>query len=181
MVGEANAKARFESVVVPHLSDAYALARWLTGNRTDAEDIMQEACLRAYRAIGTFAGGSSRAWLLKIVRNEAYTALRKNNGTVVSLDVLDAGERAAVDLGGNLGGAAVANPEAELLAKADIQQLESAISALPVEFRESLVLRDIQGMEYREIAQVTAVPVGTVMSRLARARRRVAATIRANG
>jgi RNA polymerase sigma factor (sigma-70 family) len=99
----------------------------------------------------------------------------------VSIDALDARERAAVDLGGNIGGTTVANPEVELLAKADIHQLESAISALPVEFRESLVLRDIQGMEYREIAQVTAVPVGTVMSRLARARRRVAATIRANG
>ena len=178
MVGDVNEKARFESVVVPHLPDAYALARWLTGNRADAEDIVQEACLRAYRAIGTFAGGSSRAWLLTIVRNEAYTALRKNNSTLVSLDALEGRDRAAVDLGGNIGAATVPNPEVELLAKADVHQLESAIRALPAEFRETLVLRDIQGMEYREIAQVTAVPVGTVMSRLARARRRVAATIK---
>jgi RNA polymerase sigma-70 factor (ECF subfamily) len=180
-MSDASAKARFESVVVPHLPDAYALARWLTGNRADADDIVQEACLRAYRAISTFAGGSSRAWLLTIVRNEAYTALRKNNITLVSMEALDTRERAAVDLGGHIGGATVASPEVELIARADVRQLESAISALPVEFRESLVLRDIQGLEYREIAQVTAVPVGTVMSRLARARRRIAAAIKASG
>ena len=179
MVSDANNKARFESVVVPHLPEAYSLARWLTGNRADAEDIVQEACLRAYRAIITYAGGSSRAWLLTIVRNEAYTALRKNKVSLVSMDALDTRERAAVDLGGHVGGAPVASPEVELLAKADIYQLESAIDALPLEFREALVLRDIQGLEYREIAQIIAVPVGTVMSRLARARRRVAAIIKA--
>jgi RNA polymerase sigma-70 factor (ECF subfamily) len=173
-------KARFDSVVVPHLAEAFALARWLTGNRADAEDIVQDACLRAYRAVNTFSGGSSRAWLLAIVRNEAYTALRKKNSVVfLPIDELNANDRAAIDHGGGFGCSSNSTPEHELLAKADAAQLETAISALPVEFREPLVLRDIQGLEYREIAQVTAVPVGTVMSRLARARRRVIAMIHA--
>lgn len=169
-------KARFASVVTPHLGDAFALARWLTGDRADAEDVVQEACLRAFRAIGSFAGGNTRAWVLTIVRHTAYSWLGKNRRpVVVVVDDLEAVERAQAERGENLG--AAATPESELIAKADAARLEAAIATLPVQFRETLVLRDIHGLDYREIAQVTDVPVGTVMSRLARARRRLIETI----
>jgi RNA polymerase sigma factor (sigma-70 family) len=168
-------KARFARVVLPHLADAYALARWLTGDRADAEDVVQEACLRAFRFIGGFAGGNARAWTLTIVRNTAYTWLEKNRTTVITaVDDIIATERIRAnptELGP--GGTYAVNPESNLIAKADTAQLETAIASLPVPFRETLVLRDIQGLEYREIAQITGVPIGTVMSRLARARQRL--------
>ena len=173
MSGE-NEKARFARVVMPHLAEAYALARWLTRDRMDAEDVVQEASLRAFRAIGNFAGGNARAWLLTIVRHTAYSWLGKNRRPfIVAVDDLAAVEVAQADLGMDIGGLSAATPEAELIAKADAARLEAAIAALPPQFRETLVLRDIQGLDYREIAQVTEVPVGTVMSRLARARRRL--------
>src|SRR5215472_16838466 len=150
-------QARFASVVLPHLADAYALARWLTGDRADAEDVVQEACLRAFRGIGGFAGVNARAWVLTIVRHAAYTWLGKNrSASLVMVDDLEAVEQAPQ------------TPEAELIAKADARRLEAAIAELPVPFRETLVLRDIQGLDYREISEVTKVPIGTVMSRLAR-------------
>jgi RNA polymerase sigma-70 factor (ECF subfamily) len=177
MVGEDN-KARFDIVVAPHLADAFAFARWLAGNRTDAEDILQEACLRAFRAIGTFSGGNARAWVLTIVRRTAYSWLSKNRlAVVVAIDDLNPKERAVVEGGGDRDSLNVATPEAELIAKTDATRLEGAIAALPLEFRETFVLRDLQGLEYREIAEVTAVPLGTVMSRLARARRRLIESI----
>ena len=167
-------KARFANVVTPHLADAFALARWLTGNRADAEDVVQDACLRAYRAIGTFAGGNARAWVLTIVRHTAYTWLRRNrSASLVMVDDLEAVEHAQA----NPGDLDRPTPETELIAKADAARLEAAIAELPVPFRETLVLRDIQGLDYREIASVTQVPIGTVMSRLARARRRLMAGI----
>ena len=163
-------RARFAAVVQPNLDDAFALARWLTGNRSDAEDVVQEACLRAYRAIGTFAGGNARAWVLTIVRHTAYTWLRRNrSASLVMVDDLEAVERAHVDPGDR----EKATPETELIAKADAARLETAIAELPAPFKETLVLRDVQGLDYREIAQITEVPIGTVMSRLARARRRL--------
>jgi len=163
-------RARFAAVVQPNLDDAFALARWLTGNRTDAEDVVQEACLRAYRAIGTFAGGNARAWMLTIVRHTAYTWLRRNrSASLVMVDDLEAVERAHADPGDQ----EKATPETELIAKADAARLETAIADLPAPFKETLVLRDVQGLDYREIAQITDVPIGTVMSRLARARRRL--------
>jgi RNA polymerase sigma factor (sigma-70 family) len=172
-------KVRFGRVVLPHLGDAYALARWITGHRADAEDVVQEACLRAFRAIGGFSGGNARAWTLTIVRNTAYSWLSKNrSAVVVSVDDLEATERAfakPTDIG--TGESYAANPETDLIAKADAAQLEAAIAALPAQFRETLVLRDIQGLDYREIAAVTEVPVGTVMSRLARARQRLIDTL----
>jgi RNA polymerase sigma factor (sigma-70 family) len=170
-------KARFANVVVPHLADAYALARWLTGDRADAEDVVQEASLRAFRAIGGFAGGNARAWVLTIVRNTAYSWLGKNRRpTVVSVSDFEAVEQAQAQGSGDVE-ANSTTPETELIAKADAVRLEAAIAALPEQFRETLVLRDIQGLDYREIAQVTDVPVGTVMSRLARARRRLIAAL----
>ncbi len=171
-------KARFTRVVMPHLADAYALARWLTGDRMDAEDVVQEASLRAFRAIGGYAGGSARAWVLTIVRHTAYSWLSKNRRpTLVAVDDLAAVEQAQAKHGGNPDDPGAATPEAELIMKADAAQLEAAIAALPEQFRETLVLRDIQGLDYREIAQVTEVPIGTVMSRLARARRRLIESI----
>jgi len=179
MSGDDNT-ARFERIVQPHLGDAYALARWITGDRADAEDVVQEACLRAFRAIGGYAGGNTRAWMLTIVRNTAYTWLARNRSAVVmavddlvSIESANAGQAAT-------SGRYDANPEAELIAKADAARLEAAIKALPPQFRDTLVLRDIQGLDYREIAAVTEVPVGTVMSRLARARQRLIEAIAAD-
>jgi RNA polymerase sigma-70 factor (ECF subfamily) len=166
--------SRFANVVMPHIDDAYRLARWLTGNSTDAEDVVQDASLRAFRAIRGFAGGSARAWLLSIVRNTAYSWLRKNRpAAVVTVDDLEAVELAQA----KPGDPDTPTPEATLLAKVDAEQLRAAIAALPAPFRETLVLRDIEGLDYREIAQATEVPIGTVMSRLARARGRLTATL----
>ena len=163
-------QARFATVVVPHLAEAFALACWLTGNRTDAEDVVQEASVRAFRAIGSFSGVNARAWVLAIVRNTTYSWLAKNR----KLDLIDAEcdvESASVT---------TYTPETVLIAKAEAGRLEAAVAALPLEFREVLVLRDVQGLEYREIAEVTGLPVGTVMSRLARTRRRLIDAIRAD-
>jgi RNA polymerase sigma-70 factor (ECF subfamily) len=167
-------KTMFDTVVTPHLADALALARWITRNRADAEDIMQEACLRAFRSIHNCAGKNPRAWVLAIVRNTAFSWLEKNRRPdVVAIDDLEARERARLDRAGDWSGASAATPEAELIAKADIAQLRAAIEHLPVEYRETIVLRDIHGLDYREIAEVVAAPIGTVMSRLSRARRLV--------
>lgn len=167
--------ARFRSIVLPHINEAYRLAHWLTGNRTDAEDVVQEASLRAFRAIREFAGGSPRSWLLSIVRNAAYSWLRKNRPTaVVTVEDLEAVEleRAKPNDPND------ETPETALIAKVDAEQLRAAIAALPSPFRETLVLRDIEGLDYREIAEATEVPIGTVMSRLARARHRLIASIK---
>jgi RNA polymerase sigma-70 factor (ECF subfamily) len=174
-VDRGECKARFANVVLPHLDDAYGLARWVTGNRADAEDVVQEACLRAFRGIGGFTGGNGRAWVLAIVRNAAYDWLRKNRSpALVHVDDLEAVERVqwAEDAT-----AASDNPEAALIARADEAKLEAAIASLPPVFREALVLRDVHGLDYREIATITDVPIGTVMSRLSRARSRVVAML----
>jgi RNA polymerase sigma factor (sigma-70 family) len=168
---------RFTSVVLPHLDAAYNLAHWLTGNRTDAEDVVQEASLRAFRAIRGFAGTSARGWVLSIVRNTAYSWLRKNRPTaVVAVEDLEAVEIALV----KQGDPDADTPEAALIAQTDAKQLRAAIAALPTPFREALVLRDIEGLDYREIAEATEVPIGTVMSRLARARGRLIAAVGVN-
>jgi RNA polymerase sigma factor (sigma-70 family) len=170
-------RARFATVVLPHLGDAYSLARWITGSRTDAEDVVQDACLRAFRAIGGLADGSARPWLLTIVRNTAYTWLRKNRpSAILAVEDLEAVESAqAVP-----GDPDSETPESALIAKTDAAALEAAIAALPMPYRETMILRDVQGLSYREIAEVTGVPIGTVMSRLARGRNRVLKTIRRN-
>ncbi|TPK65036.1 MULTISPECIES: sigma-70 family RNA polymerase sigma factor [unclassified Mesorhizobium] len=160
---------RFSEVVLPHLGDALALARWLTGNDADAEDVVQDACIKAHTGISGYAGGNARAWLLTIVRNTAYTWMSRNRprGMLAVGDLGDLDEMAAAH------GISVPDeygPEASLIAKADTVALETAIAALPQPFRETLVLRDISGLSYREIAAMLGVPMGTVMSRLARAR-----------
>lgn len=160
---------RFGEVVLPHLGDALALARWLTGNAADAEDVVQEACVKAHAGISGYAGGNARAWLLTIVRNTAYTWMSRNRprGMLAVGDLGDLDEMAAAH------GTSLPDedgPEASLIARADTAALEAAIAALPQPFRETLVLRDINGLSYREIAAMLGVPMGTVMSRLARAR-----------
>ncbi len=169
-IGGLDDNARFRNVVMPHIDEAYRLAHWITGNRTDAEDVVQDASLRAFRAIREFAGGSPRSWVLSIVRNTAYSWLRKNRpATVVTVEDLEAVELEQSSPGNTNS----VTPEAALIAKVDAERLHAAIAALPSPFRETLVLRDVEGLDYREIAEATDVPIGTVMSRLARARRRL--------
>ena len=160
---------RFNEVVLPHLGDALSLARWLTGNVADAEDVVQDACIKAHAGISGYAGGNPRAWLLTIVRNTAYTWMSRNRPRAMMAvgDLGDLDEMAAAH------GTSVPDeegPEASLIAKADTAALEAAIAALPQPFRETLVLRDINGFSYRDIGAMLSVPIGTVMSRLARAR-----------
>ncbi len=145
---------------MPHLDAAYNLARWLAGNDHDAEDIVQEACVRAFRFSAGFRGGNSRSWLLAIVRNMAYSWLKKNRPkTIVSIEDENMAE--------------IEDPGAPAFERADAAVLRAALEELPVEFREALVLRHLEGLSYKEIAEVADVPVGTVMSRLARARQQL--------
>jgi RNA polymerase sigma factor (sigma-70 family) len=159
--------ARFARLVLPHLGDAYSLARWITGNRADAEDVVQDACLRAFRAIGSVGDGSARPWVLTVVRNTAYTWLRKNRPSAVfAVEDLEDVETASA----KPGDPDSETPETALIARADAASLQAAIMALPTAYRETMILRDVHGLSYREIGEVTGVPIGTVMSRLARGR-----------
>jgi RNA polymerase sigma-70 factor (ECF subfamily) len=155
-------RSRFEAAVLPHLDAAYNLARWLTRHDDDAEDVVQTACLRALRFFDGFQGGSPRSWLLTIVRNTFYSSLARQReqdlGTPFD-EELHSVEQAAGD------------PEAELLRHADAELLRQGLAALPAPFREVMVLREIEGLSYKEIAAIAGIPIGTVMSRLARARR----------
>jgi RNA polymerase sigma factor (sigma-70 family) len=163
--GDEDKNARFNAAVMPHLNDAYALARWLTGNRADAEDVVQDSFRRAFRGIGNLSDGNARAWVLTIVRHAAYQWLRKNRPAArIFVEDLE-----SVTPSGS-GERDVETPEEALITKTEATRLEAAIAALPVIPRETLVLREVQGLAYREIAEVTGVPIGTVMSRLARAR-----------
>jgi RNA polymerase sigma-70 factor (ECF subfamily) len=155
---------RFEQVVLPHLDAAYNLARWLMRNPADAEDAVQEACLRAIRFFDGFRGGDSRAWLLKIVRNTCYSSMRKNR---------PAGLTDEFDETVHIGDKTIENTEAKLVARTESERVRKAIETLPVAFREVLVLREIEGLSYKEISDVTGVPMGTVMSSLSRARQRL--------
>jgi RNA polymerase sigma-70 factor, ECF subfamily len=164
-VSDTKRRERFEQTVLPHLDAAYNLARWLTRNDRDAQDVTQEACLRAFRFFDGYQGGNMRAWLLTIVRNTCYTWLRQNRppGSAVEFD-----EEIYSDQ--STGGA---DPELQVLASADKETLQHAIEELPEVFREALVLHELEGMSYKEIADVTSSSMGTVMSRLARARTRL--------
>jgi RNA polymerase sigma-70 factor (ECF subfamily) len=147
---------------MPHLDAAYNLARWLAGNEHDAADIVQEACVRAFRFGAGFRGGDSRAWVLTIVRNTAYSWLKKNRPQ--AMVSINDDELAEIE---------DTNSAARSFPGADKAALRAALEALPCEFREALVLRELEGCSYKEIAEVADVPVGTVMSRLARARRQL--------
>lgn len=163
-------EAGFEQMVMPHLDAAYNLARWLAGNDHDAEDIAQEACVRAWRFRGGFRGGNGRAWLLSIVRNTAYTWLKKNRPQAV----VAVGDEELAEMEDPAG-------QGTSFQNADAAALRAALEELPLEFREALVLRELEGFSYKEIADVAEVPLGTVMSRLARARRQLQAIFHAKG
>jgi len=150
-------------ILLSHLDAAYNLAHWLVRNGADAEDVVQEAYLRAFQYSDGFRGGDARAWLFTIVRHTAYTWLRK---TRAFEPVSQFDEQIATT------GVEVLNPEQLLLQKADGQIVEQAMSELPVRFREILILRELEGFSYKQIAEVVGVPMGTVMSTLSRARER---------
>lgn len=162
-------ESRFRALVLPHLDAAFRCARALAGNATDAEDIVQEACLRAINGLETQTGGTAKArsWLIAIVRNTAFTWLARNRGKTLVLT----GDVEA--LAEDRSRPAPALPDADLIARADAAALTRALDALPGPLRETLVLREIGELSYREIAETLDVPIGTVMSRLARARERM--------
>jgi len=159
---------RFEQAVLPHLPAAYNLARWLTRNEHDAEDVVQEAYVRALRFFGGFHGGDSRPWLLAIVRHTCYTWLQHNRGHELisgfdeDIHTLDQ---------------ETTNPETLLLHRTNQVILRQALEELPVEFREVIILRELEELSYKEIAVIADLPVGTVMSRLARGRQRLQKTL----
>jgi RNA polymerase sigma-70 factor (ECF subfamily) len=155
-------RAAFEATFLPHLPAAYNLARWLTRDGHDAEDVVQEAYLRAVRSFGGFRGGDGRAWFLAIVRNTCLTWLRRNRPHTPTVPFDEARhDRPGVPDADQSGGEA----------------LRAALEALPPEFREAVVLRELEGLSYKEVAAVTGVPIGTVMSRLSRGRGQLRQTL----
>jgi RNA polymerase sigma factor (sigma-70 family) len=159
----------FDEKVLPHLDAAFNYARWLTRNETEAEDVVQDACVRAMRFFPSVRGDDARAWLLAIVRNTWYSRLsrRVSRSEVSSIDsAIDEPADDALD------------PEAQLLQQHTVVCVRTAIEQLPADFREVIVLRDIEGFSYKEIAAVIKIPIGTVMSRLARARERLVTTLK---
>jgi RNA polymerase sigma factor (sigma-70 family) len=170
------AEQRFREIVPPLLDDAYSLAKWLSQNPTDAEDIVQDAALRALQALSTVSVDRPKPWFLAIVRNAAMTFMARNRRRTVAY----AGDMADLDaLDLRQGDDAPPDPEQELIAQEDGERLRQAIASLPSPFLETLVMRDINGLSYREIAEATETPIGTVMSRLARGRAALAKTLRA--
>jgi RNA polymerase sigma factor (sigma-70 family) len=155
-------RVRFEQLVLPHLDAAFNLARWLLRNRADAQDVTQEAMLRAVRFFRGFHGGDARAWLLQIVRNTSFTWLEKHR-SVELMTEFDEELHVPPSL----------TPEALAMAGDDRERLTRALEELPPRFREVLVLRELEGCSYKEIATITSMPIGTVMSALARARQRL--------
>jgi RNA polymerase sigma factor (sigma-70 family) len=163
-------RAMFDEVFLPHMAEAYRLAHWLTGNAYDAEDVVQDAALRAFRGIKSFGAVNARAWSLTIVRNTAYSWLQKNKSkAVVFTDDLSPAEQQELEHEG-LNGARVETPEEIALFKADAEDVQRALAQLPAHFREVIVLREMNQLNYRDIAEITNVPIGTVMSRLSRGR-----------
>ena len=156
--------SRFEEAILPHLDAAYNLARWLMRNEDEAADAVQDACLRALRFIGGFRGGDGRVWLLAIVRNACYSRLKRGARREMETEFDDEIHSLETE---------AANPEDLLERSRDSETLGRALEELPEEFREIVVMRELEGMAYREIAEVAGVPIGTVMSRLARARKRL--------
>lgn len=163
-MGDQSKLTRFEQSILPHLDAAYNLARWLTRNEHDAEDMAQESYLRAFKFFDGFHGTDARAWLLAIVRNTCYTWLQQNRGreTMASFDE----EIHTIDN-------EASNPAKLVLKSDDREMLKQALEELPVEFREVVVLRDLEELSYKQVAEIANIPLGTVMSRLARARERL--------
>jgi len=161
----------FEEIVLPHLNAAFNYARWLTGNDEDAEDVVQDACLRAMRYFASLRDDDARAWLFAIVRNTWYSRLSKRSR---------GGDTAPLDDSGDEPPDNQLDPEALLLQRHAVARVRAALEQLPVDFREVIVLREIEGLSYKEIAAIVRVPIGTVMSRLARARDRLATMLTAS-
>jgi len=162
----------FEEAVMPHLDAAYNLARWLMRNEHDAQDMVQEAYLRALRFFGGFHGTDARAWLLTIVRNTCYTWLKRKQAPEFSCDFEEAVMTKESD---------EPDPESSHELKVQAQLVNEAIEKLPVEFREVVILRELEELSYKEIAEITGIPIGTVMSRLSRARKRLLVGLRSVG
>jgi RNA polymerase sigma factor (sigma-70 family) len=154
---------RFEELFVPHMNAAYNLARWLTGNEAAAHDIVQESAIRAFKFLHRFVGGNARAWLLAITRNQSYTWLKQAAGH----KWVNIGDEMPED---DLALGHMETPELSAIRSQDTALVQQALAALPPQFREVIVLKELEDMSYKEIAGVTEVPIGTVMSRLARGR-----------
>ena len=161
-------QARFERLVLPHLDAAFNLARWILRSRADAEDVTQDAMLRAYRFFSGYHGGDARAWVLQIVRNSCYTWLEKKRPAE---DVSEFDEKLHVPQD------PLPTPEALAIASVDRERLTGALQSLSARFREILVLRELEGCSYKEIAAITEMPIGTVMSGLSRARQQLRAVL----
>jgi RNA polymerase sigma-70 factor (ECF subfamily) len=161
--------ARFEGTIRPHVDAAYQLARWLTRRDQDAEDVAQEAYLRAWQFFGSFHGSDGRTWLLAIVRNTCYTWLQRNRAPepATSFDAQQHDIASTAD-----------DPAGLLLQKEDVQLLWDSLGQLPAEYREAIELRELRGLSYKEIARAAGIPLGTVMSRLARGRARLRQLLR---
>src|ERR1700730_7344239 len=157
----------FEEVVLPHLDAAFNYARWLTKSDADAEDVVQDAYVRALRFFSSLRGEDARAWLFAIVRNTWYGRFPQRAGSVLSVAGDEADNRADASL----------DPEAQMIQRQTVAQVRRALEALPTDFREVLVLRGLEGLSYKEIAAIVGIPLGTVMSRLARARERLAGVL----
>jgi RNA polymerase sigma-70 factor (ECF subfamily) len=166
----ASGRDSFEAAVLPHLDAAYNLARWLMRNPADAEDVVQEAFVRALKYFPRFRGDNPRAWLLQIVRNTAYSSMKLNRGAALVASDDDARLPELADPGDD--------PEVRLMKDQDRATLFRLLAGLPVELREALVLRELEELSYKQIADITEAPIGTVMSRLWRARRLLAETVR---
>lgn len=164
MSNEQNKLSLFEQTILPHLDAAYNLARWIMANDQDAEDMVQEAYLRAYQYFVGYHGGNSRSWLLTIVRNTCYTWLKENRSQALAVEldeeILD-GDADSID------------PETILQRNINHQVVRKALESLAVGYRELIVLRELDGLSYKEIAVIAGIPIGTVMSRLARARQQL--------
>jgi RNA polymerase sigma-70 factor (ECF subfamily) len=167
---------RFDQVMLPHLDAAYNLARWLSGSATEADDVVQEAFLRAFRFFDGYAGDNPRAWLLAIVRNTWFTEWRRHHHQAESTpydDSLQVDEQLPgwSDESGD-------DPEKIAVRQDETELVHRALAMLPVEFREVIVLRELEDMSYKDVAMVAGIPIGTVMSRLSRARRLLCSAVR---
>ncbi len=163
-MGDDENRRRFESLALPHVDAAYNLARWLTHNDQDAQDVVQEALMRALRYMARFHGDNARPWLLQIVRHACFSWLRENRPAERTyLDDADDSLHA-------IAAPAADEPHSVAQRKAERREINQAIAALPIPFREVLVLRELEDLSYNDIARIAEIPIGTVMSRLARAR-----------
>jgi RNA polymerase sigma factor (sigma-70 family) len=172
-VEDRTAGARFEAAVLPHLDAAYNLARWLTRDDHAAQDVVQEAYLRALKFFGSFRGGDGKAWLLAIVRNACFDWLKVRRTQDLHEPFDEDIHSPDMDRPAGHAGGAVGNPESSAATSSAAERLGDALERLPAEYREALVLRELEGLSYKEIASIAEVPIGTVMSRLARARKQL--------